>query len=207
MLACGALAREVLAVCRQAGLEHVELHCLPAILHNHPERIAPAVDERLAELKAAGADEILVAYGDCGTGGALARVVERHGARMLPGAHCYSFFEGVERFEARGDEIDRFYLTDFLARHFETFVVRPLRLREHPELRDMMFAHYRGVVHLEQAADEETRRAAATAAAFLGLPLERRSTGYGDLGRALRGEPVPPPLATPEPVAEGATAR
>ena len=111
-------------------------------------------------------------------------MVERHGARMLPGAHCYAFFEGVERFAAH-DEIDAFYLTDFLACHFEAFVVAPLKLRLHPELREMMFAHYAKVVHLEQSPDPRTRAAARAAADFLALPLERRTTGYGELERAL----------------------
>ena len=189
VIACGALAREVLAICRLDGLDHVDLRCLPAILHNHPERIAPRVEEAIVAARAGGAGDVLVAYGDCGTGGALARVVERHGASMLPGAHCYAFYEGVETFAAR-DEIDAFYLTDFLARHFEAFVVRPLKLREHPDVKAMMFAHYRRVVHLAQLPDDATRAAAQGAAAFLELPLEERPVGYGDLRReiALRAQ-------------------
>ena len=185
VIACGALARDILAVCRQDGLSHVELRCLPAILHNHPDEIAPRVEAEIVAARANGAREVLVAYGDCGTGGALSRVVERQGATMLPGAHCYAFFEGVETFAAR-DEIDAFYLTDFLARHFEAFVVRPLKLRKHPELKRMMFAHYARVVHLAQRPDRDVDRAALAAAAFLGLPLEVRTTGYGDLRTALR---------------------
>ena len=184
VIACGALAREVLTVCAQKGLDHVDLRCLPAIYHNHPERIVPGVERLIREARADGASDVLVAYGDCGTGGALAATVERLGARMLPGAHCYAFFEGVEAFEARG-EIDAFYLTDFLARHFEAFVVAPLKLRAHPELREMMFAHYAKVVHLEQALDPAVREHARKAAKFLDLPLERRQTGYGALETAL----------------------
>ena len=185
VIACGALAHEIVAIVRANGLDHMRLHCLPAILHNHPERIAPRVEAAIVAARKAGAGDVLVAYGDCGTGGALARVAERHGAAMLPGAHCYAFFEGVERFAAR-DEIDAFYLTDFLALHFESFVVRPLKLREHPELRTMMFAHYGRVVHLAQRADPQTDAAAQAAADFLALPLERRQTGYGALRDALQ---------------------
>lgn len=184
VIACGALAREILDICRLDRLDHVDLRCLPAMLHNHPERIAPRVEAAIVAARREGAGEILVAYGDCGTGGRLAAVAARHGAAMLPGAHCYAFFEGVERFAAR-DEIDAFYLTDFLARHFEAFVVRPLKLRERPELVPLMFAHYRRVVHLVQAPDVETARAAQAAAAFLGLPLAVRHTGYGALREAL----------------------
>ena len=176
----------MLAIADVEGVPEIDLRCLPAILHNHPERIAPQMEEAIVRARAEGAADILIGYGDCGTGGELARVAERYGATMLPGAHCYAFFDGVERFGAR-DEIDAFYLTDFLARHFETFVVGPLKLREHPELRDMMFAHYTKVVHLRQAVTDGLAAAgAADAAAFLGLPLEIRRTGYGDLRDALR---------------------
>ena len=188
VIACGALAREILDICRLDGLDHVDLRCLPA---GQPAQPAGAYrapgrggDPRG---EGAGAEDILVAYGDCGTGGELARVVKRHGATMLPGAHCYAFFEGVEAFAARRDagEIDAFYLTDFLARHFEAFVVRPLKLREHPELMDMMFAHYTRVVHQVQAPDAGTAASARAAADFLGLPLETRHTGYGALRTTL----------------------
>ena len=134
----------------------------------------------IEEARRDGATDILIGYGDCGTGGALERLAAEHGATMLPGAHCYAFFDGIGRFATR-DEIDAFYLTDFLARHFEAFVVKPLRLREHPELVAMMFANYAKVVHLRQADDAEAARGAERAAAFLDLPLERRETGYGDL--------------------------
>ena len=185
IIACGALAREILAVCKANRLDHVELRCLPAILHNHPERIVPRVREAIRDVRVRREGRILIAYGDCGTGGALEALVQgEEGVEMLPGAHCYAFFEGVDRFHERA-EVDAFYLTDFLANHFESFVVAPLKLREHPELREMMFANYRSVVHLEQVEAASTRASAATAAAFLELPLERRQTGYGDLEVAL----------------------
>ena len=184
VIACGALAREILAVTAQAGLDHVDLRCLPAILHNHPERIVPEVAEAVRKARADGYGHVLVGYGDCGTGGGLERLAAREGFDLLPGAHCYAFFAGTGRFAA-WDECDAFYLTDFLARQFDAFVVRPLKLDRHPELIDMMFAHYGRVVHLEQVADAETREAAARAAERLHLPLERRTTGYGDLAVAL----------------------
>ena len=179
VIACGALAREVLAVKRQAGLAHVDLHCLPAILHNRPDRIAPAV---AAALDAATAyDRVFVAYGDCGTGGALTALCEERGAEMLPGAHCYAFFEGVEAFAAR-DDGTAFYVTDFLAAQFDAFVTRPLGLDRHPELRDTYFGNYRSLVYLAQTDDPALDAKARAAAGRLGLAYERRRTGYGELG-------------------------
>ncbi|TFL17798.1 DUF1638 domain-containing protein [Jannaschia formosa] len=179
VLACGALAREIEAIRRLSGLDHVDLHCLPAILHNHPERIAPAVDAALAEARDRYG-RVFVAYADCGTGGELARVCARHGVEMLEGPHCYAFFDGNVRFAAR-DEITAFYLTDFLARQFDAFVTRPLGLDRHPELRDAYFGHYETLVYLAQTDDPDLTARAERAAATLGLGFERRFTGYGEL--------------------------
>lgn len=179
VIACGALAREILAVLDANGLSHVDLQCLPAILHNHPEKIAPAVEAALEE-RAGAYDGAFVAYADCGTGGALKAVCDRHGVEMIAGPHCYAFFEGGETFAAR-DEIDAFYLTDFLARQFDAFVTRPLGLDRHPELRDMYFGNYKTLVYLAQTDDAALTERAKAAAQALGLDFERRATGYGDL--------------------------
>ena len=181
VIACGALAREILAVIEANGLSHVTLQCLPAILHNHPERIIPAVEAAVAEARASY-DEIFLAYADCGTGGALERAADDLGIKMLPGAHCYAFFEGVETFNARSeDEFTAFYLTDFLARQFDAFVWRPLGLDRHPELRDMYFGNYEKLVYQAQTDDPALTAMAEDAARRLGLAFERRRTGYGDL--------------------------
>ncbi|HKK34706.1 MAG TPA: DUF1638 domain-containing protein [Paracoccaceae bacterium] len=186
VIACGALAREILAVLRADGLDHVELACLPADLHLRPERIPDAVEAAVAEARAAGAARVFVAYADCGTGGLLAARCAALGVEMIPGPHCYAFFDGVERFEARGDaEMRCFYLTDFLARQFDAFVWRPMGLDRAPELRDMLFGHYETLVHLAQTEDPELDRLAREAAARLGLRHERRVTGYGDLAAFL----------------------
>ena len=179
VVACGALAHEIRAIREQAGLDHVDLHCLPAILHNHPERIAPAVDACLTE-RAPDYDGAFVAYADCGTGGALRAVCDRHGVEMIRGPHCYAFFDGQDTFAAR-DEITAFYLTDFLARQFDAFVTRPLGLDRHPQLRDAYFGHYETLVYLAQTDDPELTARAERAAAKLGLAFERRKTGYGEL--------------------------
>jgi len=182
VLACGALAHEIVALTRQMG--HVDLHCLPAILHNHPEKIVPAVEAAIA--KTEGYERIFLAYADCGTGGALAKAAERLGIEMLQGPHCYAFFEGTDAFLARAeDEFTAFYLTDFLARQFDAFVWEPLGLDRHPELRDMYFGHYEKLVYQAQTDDPALTAKAEDCARRLGLTFERRFTGYGDLGTAL----------------------
>lgn len=184
LLACGALAREILAVIRVNGWDHMDLACLPAILHNRPERIPGAV-EAAVETHRAAYDRIFVVYADCGTGGQLKAVCDRLGVEMIVGPHCYSFFEGNDIFAAHEDEITAFYLTDFLVRQFEAFVIKPLGLDRHPELREAYFGNYEKLVYLAQSEDPALDARAAAAADRLGLPLERRFTGYGDLAKAL----------------------
>lgn len=186
VIACGAIAREVMAVCAANRLDHIDLHCLPAIWHAHPERIAPGVEAAIAEARAAGFGRIFVGYADCGTGGDLDRVCEREGVARIAGPHCYSFFAGNEAFSANEDDVTSFFLTDFLARQFRAFVVEPLGLDRHPQLRDMYFGNYRKLVYLSQIEDEALKAKAREAAAFLGLEYEYRFTGYGDLTAELR---------------------
>jgi hypothetical protein len=181
ILACGAIAREVLAVIRLNGWTHVDVRCLPAKLHSTPEKIAGAVDAKLTELEGRY-DRVFVAYADCGTSGALDVVLDRHGVDRLPGAHCYGFLAGNDAWDTlQEDEPATFYLTDFLARHFEALVVRGLKLDVHPELVGMMFANYKRLVYLAQRDDPRLRARAEAAATFLGLAFEQRRTGYGEL--------------------------
>ncbi|MFC0479984.1 DUF1638 domain-containing protein [Gellertiella hungarica] len=186
VIACGAIAREILAVVRMNGLGHVELSCLPAIWHAHPEKIAPGVRTAIAEARQAGAGRIFIAYADCGTGGALDRVIAEEGVERLSGPHCYSFFAGNEQFAATWEQdITAFFLTDFLARQFEAFVIEPLGLDRHPELKDMYFSHYTKLVYLSQLEDPALQEKAKAAAAYLGVEYEYRFTGYGDLATEL----------------------
>ena len=181
VLACGAIAREVLAVIALNGWAHVDVRCLPAKLHSRPERIPAAVDAKLTEL-AGRYERVFVAYADCGTGGALDLVLNQHKVERLPGAHCYGFLAGNDAWDAMHEEEPAtFYLTDFLARHFDALVVRGLGLDRHPELLPMMFGNYRRLVYLAQTDDADLDRRAAEAAAYLGVAYERRRTGYGDL--------------------------
>jgi Protein of unknown function (DUF1638) len=187
VIACGAIAREVLAVIRLNGWSNVTLRCLPGKLHNTPQRIAERVDAKLREAAAEGGwDRVFVAYGDCGTGGALDRVLAAHPVERLPGDHCYAFFAGVDRWMALHEAEPRtFYLTDFLCRHFERLVVKGLGLDEHPELLPAYFGNYRRLVYLAQREDPALARRAGEAAAYLGLELEVIPTGLGDLRPAL----------------------
>lgn len=181
ILACGAIAREVLAVRDLNGWSHVDVRCLPAKLHSTPQRIPAAVDAKLTELEGRY-DRVFVAYADCGTAGALDPVLERHGVERLPGAHCYGFLAGNDAWDAmQEDEPATFYLTDFLARHFDALVVRALKLDTHPQLLPLVFGNYKRLVYLAQTDDESLEARARDAAAFLGLAYERRRTGYGEL--------------------------
>jgi hypothetical protein len=185
ILACGALAREILALLPPERFPHIDLHCLPATLHNRPDRIARALRAALAE-RGSGYDRIFIGYADCGSGGAVDEVAAEWGAERLPGAHCYAFFTGVAAFARRADDdLTSFYLTDFLARHFATLVWEGLGLDRHPELRDLYFGNYERVVYLAQTEDAALTEAARDAAARLGLAFERRFVGYGDLAPAL----------------------
>jgi hypothetical protein len=187
VIACGAIAREVLAVIQLNRWSNVTLRCLPSKLHNTPGRIADQVDAKLREAETEGRwDRVFVAYGDCGTGGALDRVVSAHGVERLPGDHCYAFLAGVDNWLAMHEAEPRtFYLTDFLCRHFRRLVVEGLGLDQHPELLPDYFGSYRRVVYLAQTDDPALVRGAREAAAHLGLELEVRRTGLGDLRPAL----------------------
>ena len=185
LIACGALAREILDLKRINGWDHMDLTCLPAKYHLFPDKITDAVREAVAQHRKAY-DTIFVVYADCGTGGLLAAACNDLGVEMVAGPHCYSFFEGNERFTTHSEsEITTFYLTDFLVRQFDAFVIRPMGLDRHPELRDMYFGNYEKLVYQAQTDDPALTRKAEAAANTLGLSFERRFTGYGDLETTL----------------------
>ena len=191
LIACGALAREILAVRDANGWSNLELACLPAKLHNYPDQIADAVRSRIHRARGDGYQSIFVVYADCGTGGGLDRVCLEEGVQRIAGPHCYSFFEGNDTFARHPDEIAAFYLTDFLARHFDTLIWKGMGLDRHPDLRDLMFGHYEKVVYLSQTDDAKLVNMARDAAHRLELGFEVRRTGYGDLevflGTAAKG--------------------
>ena len=185
VIGCGALASELRAVLVAGGIDQaVEVRYLPAHLHNRPERIVPALTDALAD---EAGRRVLIAYADCGTGGALDRfVVDRPNTSRLPGAHCYELFAGAEVFAALHDaEPGTFYLTDYLAKHFDPLVWQGLGLDRHPELRDAYFGNYRRLVLLSQSEDPAVVEAGRLAAGQLGLEFEHRHVGRRGLAEAV----------------------
>ena len=183
VIACGALAREISTLVRREGWSAIEVQCLPAVWHNHPERIPGGVREKIRNARARpDIGRIFVAYADCGTGGALDAVLEAEGAERIPGAHCYEFFAGGRAFAALHEaEPGTLYLTDYLARNFDRLIIEGLGIDRHPELEAVYFGNYRRLVHLAQTPDDALRDAARAAAERLGLEFVHRLTGYGDL--------------------------
>jgi len=188
LIACGALGREITQLIDVNGWPCFEVQCLPAIWHNHPERITPAMKEKIADAKLSGKyGRILALYGDCGTGGMLDRLLEEEGVDRIPGAHCYEFFAGSTQFdEMMDEELGTFFLTDYLARYFDRLIIKGFGIDKHPELRDMYFGNYQRLVYLAQTDDPKIDALAEAAAERLGLTYERRQTGYGGLDTFLK---------------------
>jgi len=185
LIACGALAHEVMAVLRMSKLEGVEVQCLPAKLHNTPQKIPEAVRVKIREERPRF-ERIFVLYGDCGTGGLLDEVLAEEGVERIAGAHCYEFFATTPIFNEMADaEPASFYLTDFLVRHFDRLVWKGLGIDRHPELLPLYFGNYRRLVYLAQTDAPELGAKAKAAAERLGLAYEYRFTGYGDLRPAV----------------------
>ena len=186
VIACGALAREIVALREVNDWPHMDVQCLPAELHNRPEKIPAAVREKIRANRGRYAS-MFVAYADCGTGGLLDTVLAEEQVERIPGAHCYEFFAGSAVFEALADrEPGTFYLTDFLLRHFERLVIHGLGIDRHPELMSQYFGNYRKLVYLAQVESQQGIADGQRAADRLGLEFEYRVTGYGGLEQSLR---------------------
>lgn len=186
LIACGALAREILAVNQANGWDNAVLECLPAKLHNAPEHIPEAVRAKIKDARNRGFDSIFVLYADCGTGGHLDTVCEEESVERIAGPHCYAFFDGLDAFQARAEEEMRaLYLTDFFAKQFDALIWKGFGLDRHPEMRNILFEHYDRLVYLAQTDDSILDAKAKDAAERLDLKYERRFTGYGELADAL----------------------
>lgn len=182
VIACGALAKELLAIIDLNGLRNLTVECLPARLHNEPDQIPGAVKERIDRARGENFSEILIGYADCGTGGRLQRICDEESVSMLTGAHCYQFFAGNQAFLDMHDEAPgTLYLTDFLARHFDRLIWSGFGIADHPELLDIYFANYTRLVYLAQQPTPDLEQLATNAASRLGLAYEMRLTGYGEL--------------------------
>jgi len=195
VIACGALAREIQQIKLLNNWQHIRIQCLDAELHNRPERIAGKLREKMQTLQGQY-QQIFVAYADCGSGGDIDRVIaefstDEYPIERLPGAHCYAFFAGLDAFDKLAEEeIGTFYLTDFLAQHFERLIIRGLKLDKHPEIKPMMFGSYTRLVYLSQTDNETLLHAAQQAAEYLGLSFEHRHTGYGLLESGLQAQVI-----------------
>jgi hypothetical protein len=188
VIACGAIARELVRIRDLNGWQHVEFQCLPAELHNTPEKIPAAVTAKINQERG-NYRRIFIAYADCGTGGLLDRALEGTGIERIPGAHCYEFYAGSEAFHEMADEEPgSFYLTDFLVRHFDRLVVRGLGLDRQPQLMPMYFGNYKRVVYLAQTQSEELQAMARDQAAYLGLDYHFHHSGDQPLSLLLQPE-------------------
>jgi hypothetical protein len=181
LLACGALAREIVDLIERNRWTAFDLQCLPAKWHNTPDKIVPAIREKIREAKGRY-KSIFVLYGDCGTGGELDRLLAEEGIERIDGPHCYAFFSGNAEFERHADDdVTSFFLTDYLAKHFDKLIWAGLGLDRHPELLPLYFGNYTKIVFLAQTRDEDLAKKAMAAAARLGLAYEYRFTGYGEV--------------------------
>ena len=186
VIACGAIARELVRIQKLNDWGHVEFQCLPPELHNRPEKIPGAVLEAL-ESRKDHYERIFVGYADCGTGGRLDRALKGTGVERIPGAHCYEFFAGSEVFHKLAEEEPgSFYLTDFLVRHFERLVWKGLGLDRQPELSSLYFGNYKRVVYIAQAESGKLQEMAAEQAERLGLAYEYRFRGDQPLSALLQ---------------------
>jgi len=186
LIACGALAREIVELIEKNRWSAFDVTCLPAKWHNTPQLIPGGVREKIRAAKGRYR-KIFVLYGDCGTGGLLDKVLEEEGVERIEGPHCYAFYSGNAAFAAKADdEITAFYLTDYLARHFDKLIWEGLGIAAHPELLPLYFGNYTKVIYLAQTRDARLQMKARAAAAKLGLAYEYRETGYGELEGRMR---------------------
>ncbi len=185
IIACGALANDLVRVKTLNQWDFMDFQCLPAELHNRPEKIAPAVREKIRENRAAY-KTIFIGYSDCGSGGGLDRVIQEEQVERLPGAHCYEMFAGAQVFHQLHEaELGTFYLTDFLSLNFDRLVIEGLGLMRFPELKEQMFGSYKKLVYLAQRQDEKLEQKARDAAKYLGLDYHKVQTGDTHLQSAL----------------------
>ena len=183
VLGCGALVYDLLRLLKQnpSISDKVNIQCLPASWHNSPQLIAPGVEDYLSK-NAHLYKDVYIAYADCGTGGALDKVLKKYDAKRIDGANCYEFFAGTETFEKLSEEeIGTFYLTDYLVKNFNRIMIKGLGLDKHPELFDVYFEHYKKLVYLAQTENEEWKRDAEKYAKDFGFDYEYRLVGTGSL--------------------------
>ncbi|VAV96348.1 FIG00776878: hypothetical protein [hydrothermal vent metagenome] len=185
LIACGALGREIIDLIEINHWSNYDVTCLPAKWHNTPDLIVDGVRDKIHASKDKY-QKIFVVYGDCGTGGMLDKMLKEEGVERIEGPHCYAFFSGKDMVAKHYDnDITSFFLTDYLARHFDKLIWQGMGLDRHPQLRDAYFGNYKSVVYLAQTKDNDLQEKAKAAAEKLGLEYEYRFTGYGELAEEL----------------------
>jgi len=186
VIACGAIARELVCIRKLNDWNHIEFQCLPPELHNQPDRITHAVQAKI-ESQANLYRKIFVGYADCGTGGALDKMLANYGIERIPGSHCYEFFAGSDVFQYLAEtQPGSFYLTDFLTRHFERLVIKGLGIDRLPQLKSVYFNNYKRLVYLAQTESEELRLMARKHADYLGLEYSGHDCGSTPLSNMLK---------------------
>lgn len=190
VIGCGAIAHELVAVFKANNWSHIEVQCLPAEWHNTPDKIVPALREKL-DTQREHFSRIFIAYGDCGTGGRLDALLDEpdnQGIERLDGDHCYAFFAGPDTFEnIANDDLGTFYLTDYLAANFDRLILGELGINDHPELLTMYFGNYNRLIYLSQQTNETLLIKAKQAATALNLSFEHIHTGLEKFDNALSG--------------------
>lgn len=184
LIICGALGREVTEIVHQNDWD-AEVIGVPAIDHAFPERIAPDVKKRILALKEQY-EKLIVVFGDCGSSGALDRMLEKHPEiERIQGPHCYEFYAGEDFHAWMEAEPGTFFLTDFMVRTFSGLIMKSMGLDRFPELKKEYFRNYKRLLYLAQSEDEELTERAREIAEYLELPLEIRQTGYGGLKKRI----------------------
>ncbi len=181
LIACGALGREIVDLVETNDWSGFDISCLPAKWHNTPGLIVDGVRNKIHAAKV-NYESIFVLYGDCGTGGMLDKMLQEEGVERIEGPHCYAFYSGKDMVQKHAeDDVTSFFLTDYLAKHFDKLVWQGLGLDRHPHLLEMYFGNYKKVVFLAQTENADLQAKAKAAANQLGLEYEYRFTGYGEL--------------------------
>jgi hypothetical protein len=183
IVVCGSLAREVREIAARHGWD-ADLITVPALDHLSPKKIVVDVERELGSIDGRYR-RVVVAYGDCGTFGALDRVLERFGAVRTSGPHCYEMYGGERLAAEAASRIGTFFLTDWLVRNWERAVVDGLGIGRYPFLKETYFDHCTDVLYLRQSPEPSLETKARAIAEELGLPLEIRDVGLGELERRL----------------------
>lgn len=187
IIACGALAQEIVDLQKINGWNVFDLQCIPAQVHNYPEKIPGLVKAQIDKYRDSY-EKIFIGFADCGTGGLLDKLIKQEGVERLPGAHCYAFFSGLDRFEElHEEELGTLYLTDFFVKHFDTFFTKLYNFEKYPELKEMFFGNYKRVVYLAQTEDQVLVERAKKHAEYLGLEYMFELTNYGELENTIDG--------------------